>query len=259
MSLEKIYQLKSDESQLLYSGLIDDQKIEVREWENYRWLHLSDHSVQTLMLTDAVNQVALPNIQALLAVLLFCPSSKRLLNFGLGGASLERYLTSKWPEIDITSVESNRQIIQLAKEFFNLPKSINVIHDSAENFISKHSDNYDIILCDIFVADIQASCLYDRNFYENISHCLDKTGVLAINILPESEEDVVNVLLPLKNYFDHIYLLEFPDFSNAIIFASCERIPDRAELIRRADDLLKKTGLDLRDIPERLNVILETI
>lgn len=259
MSLEKIYQLKPDESQQLYSALIDGESLEVREWEQYRWLHLSDNSVQALMLKNAVDQVVLPNIQALLAVLLFCPSSKRLLNLGLGGASLERYLDSKWPDIEIRSVESNEQVIQLAKDYFNLPESIDVVHDSAEHFLSSHNDIYDIILCDIFVADKQASCLYDNNFYADINKCIDNKGVLAINILPESEEDVVNVLLPMKNYFDYIYLLEFPDFSNVIIFASCKKIPDVTELKKRADELFKMTNLDLRNIPDRLNVLLETV
>ncbi len=259
MSLEKIYELKPDESQLLYSGELEKKIIEVREWREYRWLHIGDDSVQALMLLNAIDQVVLPNIQALLSVLLFCPSAKHVLNLGLGGASLERYLNSSWPEIRIRSVESNEQVIQLAKDYFNLPESIDVIGDSAENFLSTHNDIYDIILCDIFVADTQASCLYDNDFYANIYNCLDKEGVLAINILPESEEDVINVLLPIKNHFDYIYLLEFPDYTNAIIFASCRKLPDMLELKMRANDLFEKTDLDLRDIPERLNIILETI
>lgn len=259
MSLEKIYQLEANESALLYSGQIGDETIEVREWQQYRWLHLGDQSVQTLMQLDKTDQVALPNIQALLAVLLFCPLAKRLLNLGLGGASLERYLDLNWPEIKIRSVESNEQIIQLAKDYFLLPKKVDVIHDSAEHFLSNHNDIYDIILCDIFVADMQAACLFNNDFYANISNCIDKSGVLAINILPESEEDVINVLLPMKNYFDYLYFLEFPDFSNAIIFASKQKIADRIELKKRADKLFEKTLLDLRELPARLNVLLETV
>ncbi|MBL1142909.1 MAG: hypothetical protein HND53_12840 [Proteobacteria bacterium] len=259
MSIEKIVELKPEESQLLYSGKIGDESIEVREWQQYRWLHLSDNSVQSLMLLEEIDQLVLPNIQALLTTLLFCPEAENLLNLGLGGASLERYLDSKRPEIKITTVESNEQVIQLAKEYFYLSEEMSVIHDTADRFISKHNEIYDIILCDIFIADMQASCLNDEKFYANISKCMDKTGVLAINILPESEEDVVNVLLPIKDYFSYLYLLEFEDFSNVIIFASCKKMPDRLELNKRAEALFKKTKLDLTDIPERLNVLLETV
>jgi spermidine synthase len=177
----------------------------------------------------------------------------------LGGASIERYLDSKKPEIKIRAVESNGQVIQIAKDYFYLPKTVDVIHKSAEHFLLNNKEIYNIILCDIFVADKQASCLYDNDFYANINRCLDKKGVLAINILPESEEDVIKVILAMKNYFDYIYLLEFPDFSNAIIFASCQKLPDSTELQNRADELFEKTDLDLRDIPDRLNVLLETV
>lgn len=259
MSLEQIYNLEPEESELLYSNPNSGEMIEVRQWQQYRWLHFGDKSVQALMMTDAIEQVVLPNIQALLAAFLFCPEAKRLLNLGLGGASLERYLVSNNPDLEITSVESNDLIIELAKDYFHLPDNIDVKNKPADKFVQEETRSYDIILSDIFVADNQASCLYDESFYANILNRIEETGVLAINILPDSEEDVVNLLLPMKNYFGYLYLLEFPDFSNAIIFASCKKIPDADELNKRADELYEKTKLDLRDIPERLNVLLETV
>lgn len=259
MSLEKIYGLEPEESEILYSGEIDNQSLEVRQWEQYRWMHLGDSSVQSLINLDALDQVMLPNIQALLSTLLFCPESKRLLNLGLGGASLERYLDSKWPDIKLKSVESNEKIITLAENFFFLPEAVDVVHDTAEHFMANHSDSYDIILCDIFIADMQASCLSDNDFYANIHKCLDSKGVLAINILPESEEDVIQVLLPMKNHFNFIYLLEFDDYMNVIVFASNQKLDELTELNERAEQLFEQTELDLRHIPERLNVILETV
>lgn len=259
MSLEQIYDLKPEESELLYSASDAGEIIEVRQWQQYRWLHLGDTSVQALMKTDAVEQVILPNIQALLAVLLFCPKPARLLNLGLGGASLERYMDVNWPEVQLTSVESNNKVIELAKDYFHLPEKVDVKHEPADQFVQEHTQDYDIVLADIFVAANQAGCLYDESFYANISRCIEETGVLAINILPESEEDVVNILLPMKNYFSYLYLLEFPDFSNAIIFASGKKIPNNDELNKRAEALFEKSQLDLRGIPERLNVLLETV
>lgn len=259
MLLEKIVDLKPEESELLYSGEIDGQTIEVRQWETYRWLHLGDDSVQTLMLLDAPDQLVLANIQALLTTLLFCPAAKRVLNLGLGGASIERYLDLKQVDMEVRSVESNEKIIQLAKDYFQLPERVDVIHDFADTFLSAHNETYDIVLCDIFVADMQASCLYDNEFYANVSRCLDEAGVLAINILPETEEDVMKMLLPIKNNFDHIYLLEFPDYMNAIIFVSRHKLMDMTQLEIRANDLFEKTKLDLRALPERINILIEAI
>ena len=259
MSLEEIYDLKPDESQLLFSSDNPAEIIEVREWQQFRWLHLGDRSVQAVMQTNEPEQIMLPNIQAMLVALLFNPEPERLLNLGLGGASLERYLCAQWPELKVTSVESNKKIIELAEQYFYLPDEIEVKHELADRFIKSCSESYDIALCDIFVADNQASCLYDKNFYENMSKCINANGILAINILPESEEDVVNVLLPIKDYFDYLYLLEFPDFSNAVIFASRQKIPGVDVLCKRAEELNKNTLLDLTALPENIHVLLETV
>ena len=258
-ALEKIYKLKPDESQLLYSGLIEEQRIEVREWERYRWLQLGGDSVQSLMDLNVTDQIILPNIKALLSAFLFCPSPKRLLNLGLGAVSLERYLNAKRPEIGITSVEPIEQVIQLAKDYFFLPERVAVIQDTAEHFLSTHNDSYDIILCDIFAAEKQPDCLYDSSFYADVFKCLDMNGILAINLLPDSEQDVIDILVPMKNYFDNISLLEVPNHLNVIIFASSQKLPSVDELKNRANILLEQTDLDLRYIPERINRLLETI
>ena len=258
-AVEKIYQLEPDESRLLYSRLIENQQIEVREWEHYRWLHVGGGSIQTLMDINAVDQIVLPNLKALLAALLFSTPSRRLLNLGLGGASLERYLASRRPDIDIDSVESNEQVIQLAKDYFFLPERVTVTHDTAEHYVSSCKESYDIILCDIFASEKQPDCLYDSVFYANVFKCLDKKGILAINLMPDSEQDVVDILLPMKNYVDNISLYEVPDHINAIIFASSRKLPSLDMLKTRANILFEQTDLDLREIPERINRLLETI
>lgn len=258
-ALEKIHELKPDESRLLYAGLIEEQRIEVREWEHYRWLQLGGDSVQSLMDLDALDQIELPNIKALLTTLLFSSSPKRLLNLGLGAVSLERYLDTKRPEIEIRSVESSEQVIQLAKDYFFLPERVAVIHDTAEHFLSGHEEKYDIILCDIFAEEMQPDCLCDSTFYSNVFKCINKNGILAINLLPESEQDVINILLPMKNHVNNIYLFEVPNHLNVIIYASNRKLPNVDELKTRANVLYEQTDLDLREMPEKINKILETV
>jgi spermidine synthase len=257
--LEKIYDLTPEQSQILHSELIGSQLVEIREFDSYRWLQLGGSSIQGLMNVNSPNQILLPNIQALLGTLLFCPKPNRLLNLGFGCGSIERFFNAKLPDLEITSIELNEKVIRLAKEFFFVPNESRIVNDSAAEFLEKEKSLCDIILCDIFVDEEHSVCLYESDFYAHAIKCLGKTGVLAINLLPESEEDVINVLLPIKDHFDYIYLLEFPDYMNAIIFASCRKLPNMVELEIRANDLFEKTDLDLRELPERLNIILETI
>ena len=257
--LEKIYDLAPEQSTVLFSETVNKQLIEVREYEGYRWLQLGGDFIQGLMDVDAPSEILLPNIQVLLASLFIHLKPNRLLNLGFGCGSIERFLNEKLPELEITSLESNEVVIGLAKEFFNISDTTHIIHAPAEDFLENEKTLFDIILCDIFIDEEHPACLYEKNFYANIFKCLEEKGILAINLLPESEEDVVNILLPIKNHFNHISLFEVPNHFNAIIFASSEKLPAEEELEAGANKLYEMSGLDLRDVPQGLNRLLETL
>ncbi len=255
--LEKIYDLSPEQSQLLHSEILDEQLIEVREFENYRWLQIGGDSIQGLMDVNSPAQILLPNIQALLVTLLFCPKPDRVLNLGFGCGSIERFFIEQYPELVITSLEASAEVIRLAKDYFFFQNEQSIVYSSAEEFLSKENEIYDIILCDIFEDEEHPVCLYDPGFYANISRHLDETGVLAINLLPESDGDVLSILSAMKNNFDHISLLEVPNHFNAIIFASNHKLPSTTELETAAHVLFEKKGLDLKALPQRLNRLME--
>lgn len=90
--------------------------------------------------------------------------------------------------------------------------------------------SYDIILCDIFNSEEHPVCLYDDAFYKNMDNSLNDKGMLAINILSESEHNMLLILSLIKNYFDYISYLEVPNYFNVILFASNFRLPEITDL-----------------------------
>ena len=255
--LEKIYDLASEQSQIVHVELVGDQLIEVCEFENYRWLQIGGDSIQGLMNINSPSQILLPNIQALLTTLLLCSKPRQLLNLGFGCGSVERFCIEKLPDMVITSVESTEVIIQLAKEFFFIGDECQIINTSAEVFLTNEKRSYDIILCDIFNYEEHPVCLYDDAFYKNMNNSLNDEGVLAINVLSESEHNMLCILSLMKNYFDNISYLEVPDYFNVILFASNFRLPEITDLEIHAEQYLNKTGLDLRDLTKKLNRVVE--
>jgi spermidine synthase len=155
-----------------------------------------------------------------------------------------------------TSIEKTELVIQLAKEFFFIEDGFQIINTPAEVFLTNEKKYYDIILCDIFNDEEHPTCLYSDGFYKSMGNCLNDEGVLAINLLPKTEDDMLNILSLMKNYFDNISLLEVPDHFNVILFASNSRLPETIELETRADICFNKTGLDLRDLPQKLNRLI---
>ncbi len=257
--LEEIYELRPDQSQLLYSERINDQLIEVREFKRYRWLQIGGRSIQSLMDVNLPSQIMVPSDKAMMTALLFFPKPQQLLNIGLGGGLFERFFAATFPELKITSLESDETVIRLSKEFFFISEESPIINDSAEYFLAKRNASCDIILCDIFTAEKHPGCLYEKEFYANASYCLNRTGIFALNLIPDSEEDVVAIVIAMKNNFHHISLLEVAGHSNIILFASQCKLLDRVNLEVEADALFKRTRLDLTDVPQRLTRLLGNV
>lgn len=55
--LEKIYDLASEQSQIVHAELVGDQLIEVCKFENYRWLQIGSDSIQGLMDTNSPSNI----------------------------------------------------------------------------------------------------------------------------------------------------------------------------------------------------------
>lgn len=257
--LEKIYDLPPEQSQVLHSEVADGQLIEVRQYEHYRWLQIGGDSLQGLIDMDSPNQLLFPNMSALMLTLLVCPEPQRLLNLGFGSGSVERFLNANVSDLAITSVEPNPHVVKLAKTFFFIEDDVAVINTSAEVFLSKAESTYDIIFCDIFNNDTHPACLYDEQFYADLHRCLNKEGMVAMNLLPESEEDILDILLQMKHYFSQIALLEVPNHFNAILYASNFPLPETESLEAAAEKLLQQIDIDLRDLPQRLNRLMERV
>jgi len=146
-------------------------------------------------------------------------------------------------------------VIRLAKEYFCIPAHCQLIHDSAEHYLAQEQSAFNIILCDMFAGEKHPDCLYDNNFYADAFRCLKDDDVLAINLLPLSEKELIKILLPIRNHFDWVLLLETPNHANIILFALSNEPPTKSKLETRASELVKVLDIDLTDIPNKLHIL----
>ncbi len=219
--IDTIYNLDQTESILLFSNNIDQQTIEVREYNNLRWLQLEGNAIQSIIKTNSPDVLLNPVNQAMMASLCFPETINKTLNLGFGGGSIERFFWSQFPEVNVSSVESNEIIIHLAREFFNIPVEFPVYNTTAEQFLqSTTEEHYDLILCDIFENESHPDCLYQDDFYHNATQKLKQNGVLSINLTPSDEQDLLQILLPLRRAFPSTRLYTLPGHYNVIVFAS---------------------------------------
>jgi len=207
-----------------------DELISVSENNHYRWLAFDD-VVQSMMLKRQPWQLTFPHQISLLSPLLFF-RPKHVVEFGLGGGNLARFLLHYLPELTLDTIEYSQEVIDCFTQHFN-PQSVNVNlhHQTALDWLHYNKRiKPDWFICDIY----QSSQSMDDSIMltKNILNKVGKQAVLSIN-LPSPSDDEINyfltelkVLAPTK----HLIYFQIPNYLNVIIHLLPPKMVTQAEV-----------------------------
>jgi spermidine synthase len=191
MQLTKVIQT----GELLYFSR-QPEPILVSENQDYRWLMLSN-TLQSLMLKRRPYQLTLPHQTALMLPLLFF-RPLTLVEFGLGGGNLGRFLLHLQPELQFTSIEQNPNIVSVFEQFFNPQHAdIKVINTCLETWLlDQPNTNHkqDWLIYDIYQRrSLQGDHLLPQVLHNLVDKMSEHT-CLSIN-LPSYSKAELNLLL----------------------------------------------------------------
>lgn len=124
-----------------------------------------------------------------------------VLILGVAGGSVVQTLVSDFSFTkNITGVELDEEIIDVANSYFNLDKIPNfkcVIVD-AEQFVQLDANHYDLIVIDIFKDTDMPEFLFEESFITNCKKLLNKNGYILFNTM-NLNKDVIEKYL---SHFD---------------------------------------------------------
>lgn len=255
VNIEKLATLTQESGDLLYTEMIGEQYVQVRQLENLRWMNFGDVPLQSIIQLDDPSRLIFPYTKAMMAAFIFCENPDKLLNLGFGGGCIERFLREKMVEISIDSVESSEAVITLSKRFFNIPENCQIYNSSAEVYLEQCLEKYSVIFCDIFDAEGHPPCMTDPLFFSQIYEHLQKEGVAVFNNIIILEQELIDILLPLRLSFPWVSLLDLPKLNNVLIFASKHKPPETEILRKRAAELVKVLDIDLFEFVDHLKLL----
>ncbi len=176
----------------------------VREDSHYRTLSFGADDEQSCSLKAAPHVLQHEYTQAMLLVLLFC-KPKRALVLGLGGGCLATALHAYLPGIKMTAVELRPRVVELAYQYFQLPRSkrLQVVPADAYTFVTTADHRkVDVVFADLYHADGVDPAQLQNHFISQSAAFLKADGWLVLNCWHEHHHDPVLLAALRENFVD---------------------------------------------------------
>jgi spermidine synthase len=237
-------------------------KIEISEERGVRFLHFGSPWVQGAMRIARPYALELEYTRDLMFPLLLHDEDwpARVLQVGLGTASVTKFLYRYRPAARITVVEIAEQVVMAAYQYFRLPEPsqrLQVELAEGHDYLAGSSRKFDFIIVDGFDEGGRAGMLDSMPFYANCRARLTRRGALAVNLVMRSRSARPS-LDRLREAFDGRVLAIAPSEAGnivAIAAAGDELDASWEELRARTSRLQAATGLRLESTLARARLM----
>lgn len=128
---------------------------------------------------------------------------------GFGGGRTAWYLHEHLPETNITSVELDREVYILAKQYFGVreEENFNVAIKDGRLYLRNTGETYDIIMIDAYRGPFVPFHLLTQEFYQITKNRLNENGVIVQNVAP-STMLFDSALATISSVFENVDLYE---------------------------------------------------
>ncbi len=122
------------------------------------------------------------------ASVMYAKDVRSILEIGFGGGRTAWYLHRSLPKVQVTSVELDPTVLELAKKYFGIKEEPNfhVANRDGRLFVQESKERYDIILIDAYRGPFVPFHLLTKEFYQLVKDHLAEGGVVAQNVEPST-------------------------------------------------------------------------
>jgi spermidine synthase len=142
------------------------------------------------------------------ASLMYTKEVHAILEIGFGGGRTSWYLHRYLPSVQVTSVELDPTVIELAKKYFGIKEEPNfqIVNRDGRLFLSESKDRYDLVLIDAYRGPFVPFHLLTKEFYQIVKDHLADGGVVAQNVEPstmlfDSAVKTINTVFPQLDFY----------------------------------------------------------
>jgi len=142
------------------------------------------------------------------ASLMYAKDVHSVLEIGFGGGRTSWYLHRYLPNVQVTSVELDPTVVELARKYFGIKEEPNfqVVNRDGRLFLQESKEHYDLILIDAYRGPFVPFHLLTKEFYQIVKGHLADGGVVAQNVEPstmlfDSAVKTINAVFPQLDFY----------------------------------------------------------
>lgn len=154
----------------------------------------------------------------------------RILILGNGTGTFATQCTRYFPGSQISGVEIDDKITDLAKTYFALPETVDVTTYDGRAYLQAIEGQYDVIQVDAYQDITIPFQMSSTEFFTLVKEHLAPGGVMVVNLNMHSDgEGSINQALcdTIASLFPHVYTVDVPGATNRELFASMDGDPLR--------------------------------
>ena len=184
--------------------------------------------------------------QIMLLGLLFA-EARHMTILGLGGGGLAHCLSHYYPQATIQAVEMRQAVIDIAYEWFDLPKTPQLQVNCANALMhmrATQAGGTDLILSDLYEAKVMSEVQTHLSFVESCYKALSDQGWIVFNFhdLPEKDSPIMQ---KINSLFAEVYVCDVYKGNWVMFCGKAASEFNKKELAERAKDLAKKVEVPL--------------
>lgn len=179
--------MMTNSQQRIHRSVNSGQLVEIIDEGTFRSLYFGKRTLQSRNDKEAPHKLQLLYTRYMMSCLLLKEHPpKNVLLLGVGGGSLISFLHHHLPSCIIDGVDNSQQIIELARQYFNLPDSPEVtIHlEDGSQFLENLPTikKYDLILIDAFNEHGMSAAVYTSHLLKLCRNRLTEDGIVTCNL-----------------------------------------------------------------------------
>ena len=144
---------------------------------------------------------------------------------GMGTGTFAEQCRKYFPSAQITGVEIDAKITALAKEYFDLPRDVEVVTYDGRAFLQADKNFYDVILVDAFQDITIPFQMSSVEFFSLVRNHLTAGGVMVVNMnMRASGAGNINEYLidTIGKIFPAVRIVDARGVTNRVLFAAAD-------------------------------------